>query len=176
MSAPAYPDATPARRHGAAELVLLAALVATALMAGLFWTWDISVMPGLARLDDRTFVTTMQALDAAIDNGGVSLALGGALVLTAVAAVTEHRRGRRSAARWIGAALALYLAALVVTGAVHLPLNAAISAVDAGAPAPVLTGARAAFEGPWRAANPLRTVLCVVAVACLGRTLALPRR
>lgn len=176
MTAPTRPEAAAALRAGRPPLVLLAALVVMALMAGLFWTWDISVMPGLARLDDRTFVTTMQALDAAIDNTGFSLVLWGALVLTAVTTVIERRAGRRRAGRWIVAALVLYLAALMVTGAVHLPLNAAISAVDASAPAPVLARARAAFEGPWRAANPLRTAFCVVAVACLGRALALPRR
>jgi hypothetical protein len=26
-------------------------------MAGLFWAWDVAVIPGFARLDDRTFAT-----------------------------------------------------------------------------------------------------------------------
>jgi uncharacterized membrane protein len=176
VSAPAGPAAPVTRQADRPPPVLLAALVATALMAGLFWTWDVAVMPGLARLDDRTVVTTMQALDAALDNPVFYLVLWCALVLTAVAAAIERGRGRRRAGRWIVAALVLYLAALLVTGAVHLPLNAAIVAVDPSAPGPVLARARAAFEGPWRATNPLRTALCVAAVACLGRALALPRR
>ena len=38
---------------------LIAATVAMALLAGLFYTFAMSVMVGLRRTDDRTFVTAM---------------------------------------------------------------------------------------------------------------------
>jgi hypothetical protein len=61
------PVAEPVRsaRHrvngdGRTGLVLGAALVAMALVAGLIYTFSVAVMPNLAGADDRTFVVTMQ--------------------------------------------------------------------------------------------------------------------
>jgi hypothetical protein len=48
------------RGDGWTGLVLGAALVAMALVAGLIYTFSVAVMPNLAGADDRTFVVTMQ--------------------------------------------------------------------------------------------------------------------
>jgi uncharacterized membrane protein len=45
-----------------------------------------SVMPGLRRTDDRTFVSAMQRINVAILNGWFMLSFFGALVVMAVAA------------------------------------------------------------------------------------------
>ena len=57
--------------------VLLAATVTTGWMVGLYWSFSIAVMPGLARADDRTFVTGMQGINRAILNGWFALGFGG---------------------------------------------------------------------------------------------------
>src|SRR4051812_41285218 len=51
-----------------AGTVLGAATLTTGLMAGLFYAFDVSVMPGLSRTDDRTFVTAMRSINEAIEN------------------------------------------------------------------------------------------------------------
>jgi uncharacterized membrane protein len=67
------------------------------LVAGVFGLYAHTIMPGLGRTDDRTFVGAFQAIDRAIINpwflGG---GFGGALVFTVVAAV----RRRFNEARW----------------------------------------------------------------------------
>lgn len=155
-----------------ASLMLYAALVTIGLMAGMYWDWDVSVMPGLARLDDRTFVDAMQNLVVAIENPAFFLVSFGAFGFTAAAALLQHRRGQRRAARWIAAALALYVVGLLVTFAVHMPINYAL--VDAGDPSQIadLAAARVDFDLPWRLANVARTVTCVLALVCLGRALS----
>jgi uncharacterized membrane protein len=159
-----------------ASLVLYAALVTIGLMAGLFYAWDVSVMPGFADLDDRTFVSAMQILVVAIENLAFLLVFVGAFGFTAAAALLQRRRGQRLTARWIAAALVLYCVALVVTVAVHLPLNHAL--VDAGDPGQTadLVAVRDDFEVPWRVANVVRTVTCGLALVCLGRALSLEGR
>lgn len=141
-----------------ASLTLYVAMVTMGLMAGLFYAWDVSVMPGLARLDDRTFLGVMQILIAAIENLAFYVVVVGALGFTAAAAMLAHRRGHLHAARWIWGALALYAVALAITMAVHLPLNYAL--VDAGDPGQITdpAGVRNDFETPWRIANVARTV------------------
>ena len=84
---------------------LVAATVTAGLMAGLFYAFSISVMTGLGRVDDRTFVTAMQRINVAILNGWFALIFGGALVLTAVATVLHIRGDGRSLLPWVGAAL-----------------------------------------------------------------------
>jgi uncharacterized membrane protein len=48
--------------------VLGAALRAMGLIAGLFYAYACSVMPGLADADDRTVIDAMQQINEAIEN------------------------------------------------------------------------------------------------------------
>jgi uncharacterized membrane protein len=78
--------------------------------------------------------------------------------------------------RWIAAALVLYAVALVVTGALNIPLNNDL--VDAGDPASIgdLAGVRDDFEGPWVAWNIVRTVASIGSFGCLAYALWLSGR
>jgi uncharacterized membrane protein len=94
---------------------LIAATLSTGLIAGLLYSYACSVMPGLSRADNRTFVDVMQRVNAAILNGWFLISFLGALVFTAVAAVLHFGAGGRSLLPWIVAALVLYGAAFLVT-------------------------------------------------------------
>ncbi len=159
-----------------ASVMLYAALVTIGLMAGLYYDWDVAVMPGLAEVDDRTFVTAMQSFVVAIENPAFFLVSFGAFGFTLTAAILQYRRGEQPAARWIMAALALYVVGLLITGAVHMPINYGL--VDLGAPSGIsdLGAARDDFGAPWRVANVARTVTCALALLCVGRALSLEGR
>ena len=107
---------------------LVLATVTTGLSAGVFVDWSITIMPGLEQVDDRAFVSSFRALDAAITN---PLFLGveftGALVLTGLAAVLHRRVDQRQVLLWVAAALAGTLVVWVVTFAVNEPLNEKLS-------------------------------------------------
>lgn len=158
------------------DAVLLAATVAVGLMAGLFFAFSVAVMPGLARSGDRTLVEAMQRINVAIQNGWFLLAFGGALPLSAAAVVLCLRDGGRVLLPWVVAAAALYLAVLVITFGVSIPLNNRLDA--AGDPGRIADPAavRAAFESAWVRWNLLRTLLCTAALGCLGRALLLSGR
>src|ERR671934_2432854 len=92
---------------------LLAATITMGLVAGVFALYAHTIMPGLKKTDDRTFVAAFQSMDRAIVNPWFMLtAFLGALVCTIAAVVTN--RGS-SALPWIAVALGLYLVAFVVT-------------------------------------------------------------
>jgi uncharacterized membrane protein len=55
---------------------LFAAVLTTGLMAGLYLTFSIAVMPGLARRDADTFVSSMRAMNSAILNPWFGLVFG----------------------------------------------------------------------------------------------------
>jgi uncharacterized membrane protein len=154
---------------------LLAATVSMGLVAGVFGLYAHTIMPGLGRTDDRTFVGAFQAIDRAIINpwfiGG---GFFGALVLTIVAAATQLGRDPLA---WIAAALVLYLATVGITMAVNVPRNDAIKA--AGDPDGIadLAAVRARFdEARWRRWNLVRVAASTVAFALLAWALVLHGR
>lgn len=148
---------------GAATLV--GATLATAMVAGLMFCFAHSVMPGLGTLDDRGFLAAFQRIDAAISNPWMMLTFLGSPVLT-VAALLVHLSGRSAAVPWLLAALVLVLATVLITGAVHLPLNAAIQ--DAAPAFPDAADLRSRFEDRWVRWNVIRTVTSTGALAVLS--------
>ncbi|WP_246613248.1 anthrone oxygenase family protein [Paractinoplanes bogorensis] len=144
---------------------LIAATMTTGLMAGVFGLYQHTVMVGLGRTDDRTFIGAFQSMDRAIINPWFMLSFGGALIFTAVAAFLSP--GRRILP-WVLAALVLYIIVFAITVAVNVPMNDALKA--AGDPATMTDPAavRAAFdEARWSAFNLIRTIATTLAFGCL---------
>jgi uncharacterized membrane protein len=145
--------------------VLLLATLAMGLSAGLFYTFSVAVMPGLARTDDRAFVTAMHWINVKIINALFAFSFGGAALFTLVAAGFFLGGDGRGVLVWIVVALVLYVAQLAVTFGGNIPLNnALVRGAEAGDdPAAV----RRAFEARWVRLNALRSVLVVAAFAGL---------
>jgi uncharacterized membrane protein len=149
------------------DLSLLAATIMMGLMAGLFYGFACSVMPGLGRADDRTFVTAMQRINVAILNGWFALAFGGAVVVTALAGLLHIGEVGRPALWWILAAFLLYVATLVITMAVNVPLNDELEAAGDADDISDLHAVRARFETAWVRWNLARTIANTAAFLCL---------
>ena len=155
-------------------ITLIGATMSMGLVAGVFLLYAHTIMPGLRRTDDRTFVTAYQEIDRAIINPWfMTTAFGGALVLTGAAAISN--RGT-VAMPWILAALILYLIAVVLTIVVNVPLNDAIKA--AGDPARIdVARVRADFdESRWAAWNLVRVATTTTAFAVLAWSLVVDGR
>ncbi|WP_123973598.1 DUF1772 domain-containing protein [Streptomyces sp. Ag109_O5-1] len=148
--------------------LLGASALCTGLMAGLFFAYDISVMPGLAQLDDRAYAAAMQRFNAVIDGSALfGLVFLATLACTAASAAVAFRRKRRAVAVPLVAAAACYLAVLVVTVAVNLPLNAELAALGDPATAKDLPAVIEDFKSVWVPVNAVRTVLCVLSLGAL---------
>lgn len=151
--------------------VLGAALIAMGLLAGLFYAFACAIVPGLAGADDRTLIDAMQQINEAIENPVFFLTFLGAPALVIAALVMARRSGSREVVRWTVAALVLYGIALLVTGALNIPLNNELA--DAGDPSRIhdLARVRDDFEGPWVPWNIVRTVASTAAFCALARAL-----
>jgi uncharacterized membrane protein len=159
-----------------AGIVLAVATVAMGLIAGLYFGWAVAVMPGLGELDDRAFVDAAQELDDAIRNPLFFGTVIAALVLPAVALAMQRSIGLRQATPWIVAALVLDGIGLLITMAIHEPLNNDLT--DAGDPSQIadVAGVRDDFEDPWVAWHIVRTVLTTAALGALAYALVLHGR
>jgi uncharacterized membrane protein len=156
-----------------ADIVLAGAVIAMGLLAGLFFFSSTAVMPALTAADDRTLVDAMQQMIDTIENPFFFLALLGAPVLAAVALVQARRSGAAETAGWIVAGLALYSVMVVITAAVHFPLNEELK--EAGDPARIedLAAVRDDFVTPWVAWDIVRTLATTAAFGALVWALAL---
>jgi uncharacterized membrane protein len=147
---------------------LLTATITTALIAGLFFAYSCSVMPGLARSSDRTLVETMQNINRAILNPWFLLPFVGSIPLVALAAVLAWAGDGRPALAWVIAALVVYVVAFLMTMVVNVPLNSELDA--AGDPDRIadLAAVRERFEKRWVRWNLLRTLAHTVAFGLLA--------
>jgi uncharacterized membrane protein len=158
------------------NIVLIAATVLTGLSVGVMVLYAHTIMPGLKKTDDRTFVGAFQAIDRAIINPLFMLTFFGALILIGTAAALHFGAGRRAALPWLIAAFVLYLIAVIITMAVNVPLNDAIKA--AGDPNHInVAKVRADFhEARWAAWNYVRTITSTTAFVILVSVLTVIRR
>jgi uncharacterized membrane protein len=154
----------------ALAVLLVASTLTVALMAGFFYAYACSVMVGLDRVDDRTFIVTMQWINATVRNAAFAPAFFGSLVLTMAAAVVAVISGHSSRG-WIVAAAVLYAAAFLVTLTLNVPLNSQLAAAGPADQISDLAAVRATFEGSWVRWNLLRTGLAITSLAALSMAL-----
>lgn len=146
---------------------MVLALLSTGLIAGVFYAYAISVMPALARTDDRTLIDVMQKINVVIINPWFMFGFMGTVGFTALAAALHLGKEQRSTLIWIGIALALNVIAFAVTAGLNVPLNDALAA--AGDPASIADTAavRADFEATWVRWNIVRAVVHTAAFLVL---------
>lgn len=143
---------------------LMGATLATAMVAGLLFSFAHSVMPGLGTLDDRGFLAAFQRIDAAISNPWMMLTFLGSPALILMALLL-HLPDRSRPVPWLVVALVLSGATVLITGAIHLPLNAVIQ--DADPRLADVADLRSRFEDRWVRWNVVRTVTSTGSLAAL---------
>lgn len=147
---------------------LIAATVTTGLMAGLFFAFDVAVLPALKHSDDRTLIQVMQRVNVAIVNGWFMLGFLGALLFTGLALALYLASDGGAVVAPLTGALIAYVLVLGVTGKVNIPLNKALEQAGPVGHIADPAAVRQAFETRWVPANRWRTLLCTVALGCLA--------
>jgi len=153
------------------NLVLLATATSTALIAGLFYSYACSVVPGLGSLSDKEYLSAMQSINRVILNPVFFLSFMGTLLLLPV--WTFLYRGHPSFIFLLIAALVYIFAVFGVTIFGNVPLNNALDAFDLnGSSAQSIAEFRIKFEIPWNNLNTIRTIasiasLVFVLIACI---------
>jgi uncharacterized membrane protein len=144
--------------------VLLVATLVAGLQAGTYFTWSTGVMPGLARVDDRTFISAMQQMNVAIVNPLFIATFLGAPLLAGAAVVVAGPQARP----WAIAATALAVGTLVISFAGNIPLNDALAAAGPVDKIKDLAAVRADFESLWVKLNAARCFTSAGALGCLA--------
>lgn len=153
------------------DVLLLAAALSTALVSGLLLGFAVVAMPGLATLDDRSFLRGFAAMDRVIQDRQplfMLLWLGSIVAVVAATAVGVTTLDGADRVALVAASV-LYLAGVQLpTVVVNIPLNDEVQAVDLdAASADEVAALRRRFEPRWTRWNAIRSVLGVTAAALL---------
>lgn len=155
----------------AADSLTLAAALVGAVLAGVYFAFDVLVMPALRRRPTAEAVLAMQEINRAALRPGFQVIFFGSAVLAAAAAVLEVITANSATTLTRLSGDALILAAFVITVAVNVPRNNAIAALDPHGE--VTPGSWRELERGWSTANRLRTIVAFVGAAALVPTLLL---
>lgn len=156
-----------------ANIILAGAAALTALSAGIFYGWSVSVVLGLARLSDREYVSFMQQTNRAIQNILFFTPFFGAALL--LLASTFFHYGQMPRFWYLLAASFFYLAGVIgVTVFGNVPMNNRLDRFDLAAAAGAeISAQRKGYERRWSRLNHVRAVAATIAVilailACLA--------
>ncbi len=146
-----------------ANILLAAAVICLALMAGLFFAYSNSVMPALRKAPDSHFVQTMQQINRTIQNPLFFVVFFGALLLLPASAYMFYGTARF---KWLLAATIIYvLGVFAVTALGNIPLNERLDKFNtATAGTADFSMVRKNFEHRWNQLNNIRTLFSVWAL------------
>ncbi|MFF3246506.1 DUF1772 domain-containing protein [Streptomyces sp. NPDC002870] len=150
-----------------ATLLLALAIVFTGLYAGFMLTFQISVMPALARLSDDQFLPAMRRINEVVPRPVFLLLFIGIIVFPA-AALAVPVDGRTDTQLWlIVAGLGCAVVNHLITIVGNIPLNNALAAAENASPAAPDSEVRAAFERRWNLLHLIRTLFTLASFALL---------
>jgi uncharacterized membrane protein len=165
-----------ARKRISTNLLVGVAVITTGLLAGVYYGWAVSVMPGMRQSSDPTAVEALWQMNRAIQNPMFFLSFAGAPIVSLWLLLRARRSVSGEALRWIAAGFALNALGLLITAAFNIPLNNALDKAFTPAHPGNLAATRHHFENPWIAWNIVRTLVTTAALCCLARVAFLRAR
>ncbi|CAN5777703.1 DUF1772 domain-containing protein [soil metagenome] len=154
---------------GYSRTLALVATVGAGVVGGAFFAFSAFVMNGLGRLTPAQGISAMQAINKAAPTLWFMTALFGTAADCVALAVSTLGRLGEGPAVWELVGSLLYLVAMVLTIAYHVPRNEALAVLD-----PDIEGAAAAwgrYLDEWTRWNHVRTLTAVAGSAVLALSL-----
>ena len=157
------------------NIVLTVAATTTGVNAGLFFAYQVSIIPAFKTLSDRDYIAAMQAINAAIQNPVfLSNFLGTVFFLPAAAYLHRSKPASLRSKLLLGATLLYIVGTFGITADANVPLNDMLAQFSLHSSTPQqVAKVRAGFEGPWNTWHLMRTIasvgsLVLVIAACLS--------
>ena len=148
--------------------LLIIAILSTGLMAGLFYSWSISVTTGLAKLTDENYLRAFQSMNRAIINPAFLIVFMGLTFMLPLLSYLYYQIDSSLQFKYILSATLFYvLGVIAVTILGNIPLNNSLEAlkIDQMSLEQMKTF-RQGFEKPWNKLNMIRTFSSALAFAC----------
>lgn len=135
-------------------------LLSVGAIFGFFYAWVCSTLWGLDRVDPKTAIVAMQAMNASVRNAVFFPAFFLTPVFLAVTALVAFLQGRRFSAGFFAAGAAFYFAgAFLVTVLVNVPMNEALAQVTVPVDEQTAGLIWTDYSGRWQFWNTLRALM-----------------
>ncbi|MCL1664528.1 DUF1772 domain-containing protein [Elizabethkingia ursingii] len=157
------------------DITLILTGITTALMAGLFFSYSVSVSWGLGKLADREYLQAMQSINREILNPIFFACFFGALVTLPIATFQQYQYNQTTFLLLLLASLFYIIGVFGITSAFNVPLNDKLDLLDLIKASDVsIKQMRDSFERSWNNWNTIRTFSSVIStalviIACLYR-------
>jgi uncharacterized membrane protein len=156
-------------------IILIITTVFSGLVAGLFYAWSISVTPGLAKIDNVSFLQAFQSMNRAIINPLFFVAFFGLVILLPVLSYLSSQTSISNQFWYVILATLLYYVGIMgVTIGGNVPLNNALEALHIESMTPEqMDEFRKGFESKWNRLNLIRSIssfltFLLLVIACVG--------
>jgi uncharacterized membrane protein len=147
-------------------ITLFAAVVLTGLSAGLFYAWSVSVIPGTLKIQDSTYLETMQSINRGILNPRFFLIFFGSLICLGIASALEFQNSKPAFYLLLASTLIYLVGTLGVTGMGNVPLNDQLEVLNLKEMnLDQLSEFREHYELKWNKFHLIRTICAVLAFA-----------
>lgn len=147
------------------HIVLVSATLLCSLVAGFLFAFAVVAMPGIGRLNDRSFIRAFQVIDGVIQDNQpffMFVWIGSAIAIVVAAVIGFSQIDGVDRALLIAAAVVYLLGVQLPTVRINIPLNNKIQAFDVEQKDDQeLLAARSGFEAQWNRWNVFRTVVSI---------------
>ncbi|MFC6101860.1 anthrone oxygenase family protein [Olivibacter domesticus] len=150
-------------------LLTTASLLSTALIAGLFFNWSNTIMPGLKQLSTRSFLEAMQSLNRIILNPSFLVTFLVPVALLPLSCYFQFKESVGLRFYFLLLACILYIfGVFLVTMVVNVPINDSLDKLDIlNANDNDLLHQRLQFEKRWIPFNSIRAICAFLSLLCL---------
>ena len=142
------------------SVLLVITTLFAGLIAGLFYSWSISVTPGLAKLGDENYLSSFQSMNRAIINPVFLIVFMGLAILLILLSYFSYNSPTPVQFWYILSAAVLYLVGvMLVTFLGNIPLNNSLEALQINSMnVEQMASFRLGFESKWNTLNTIRTI------------------
>lgn len=139
-------------------------LILLGLSAGLFYSWEVSVIPGTSKVSSSSYLETMQKINRAILNPKFFLSFFGSLIFLALSSYLHYREAVNSAFWLMLLATVTYLIGTFgITAFGNVPLNNTLDAINLQQlSASQLEETRLSYESKWNRLHTIRTLFSML--------------
>ncbi|NTS77114.1 DUF1772 domain-containing protein [Catenovulum sp. SM1970] len=154
------------------DIALVLSTLMCSLIAGLLFCYAILIMPGLKKLDDKSFIKAFQVTDRIIQNNHplfILIWLGSALSIIVLAISSLGKLEGIDVYIMLFALTGYFCGIQAPTILVNLPLNKKLQKLNvAHSSEEELRASRIEFEAPWNKSNEIRTIMaCMTSLALI---------
>jgi len=145
------------------NISLNVALVLTGLSAGLFFAWSVSVIPGTQKVDNLSYLETMQSINREIINPAFFLVFFGSMAALSYSSYIIYGQSTTSFWYLVTATLTYLLGTIGVTGMGNVPLNNELEVLNlAKLSTKELAEFREHYESRWNKFHTYRMLFSVL--------------